>query len=331
MIKRKNTLIVIAVLLQCFVLAAICFQREMILDSGNIVYMRTAPVDPRDLFRGDYVRLNYEASSIPKDLIPKELLDNIESKACVYVIYETDDHQVLVPKKLSANKPPGQEKYIRAYTTGRMSWDASLRYGIEKYFMEQGKGRTLETGKTLKGIRIPLEMEVAIGKRNGIPVLKGYRYAEMGMNMEIAKRGDKKENESFGLTLKIINASNKPLAIVHPEDNRTFELELVSQSKEKEPIEIKGLENKNMPFSQSDIKIIAPESVYDIKIDLNGPGYQLQKGGGQILWKDLKGYQTLRIKYVSPAPDRLEGLKGFEYLWKGSLYSRNFNRYEFSY
>ena len=28
------------------------------------MYLRTAPADPRDLFRGDYVRLNYEISNV---------------------------------------------------------------------------------------------------------------------------------------------------------------------------------------------------------------------------------------------------------------------------
>ena len=70
MITRKRLLIVIVVLLQCCALAAICFQRETVLRTGHTVYMRTAPVDPRDLFRGDYVRLGYEASVIARKLAP---------------------------------------------------------------------------------------------------------------------------------------------------------------------------------------------------------------------------------------------------------------------
>ncbi|MBU1054967.1 MAG: GDYXXLXY domain-containing protein [Proteobacteria bacterium] len=331
MLKRKNTLIIVAVLLQCIALAAICFQREIILHSGNVVYMRTAPVDPRDLFRGDYVRLNYEASTIPKNLITDDLWDKIKSENCVYVIYETDDRNVMIPKKLSVNKPPATEKYIRAYTTGKMSWDAFLRYGIEKYFMEQGKGRTLEKGKTLKGIHIPLEMEVAIGKGNGIAVLKGYRYADLGMNIVTPKRKDENENKSFCITLKIVNASNKPLSIIQPEDNRTFEIEILSNRNEKEPIEISAPENISMFYTQSDIKIIAPESVYDVKIDLSNSGYKLHKGGKEISWNDFfAGYQNARIKYVSPSPEKLEGLKGAESLWKGVIYSRNFTRYDLS-
>jgi hypothetical protein len=34
---------------------------------GTMIYMRTAPVDPRDIFRGDYVRLNYDISRLAAD------------------------------------------------------------------------------------------------------------------------------------------------------------------------------------------------------------------------------------------------------------------------
>ena len=43
--KIRNILIVIAVLLQCGALSAICFQREMVLRTGSTVFMRTVPVD----------------------------------------------------------------------------------------------------------------------------------------------------------------------------------------------------------------------------------------------------------------------------------------------
>ncbi len=35
---------------------------------GSPVSLKTAPVDPRSLFRGNYVRLNYDISTISKEL-----------------------------------------------------------------------------------------------------------------------------------------------------------------------------------------------------------------------------------------------------------------------
>lgn len=38
--------------------------RVSLLNSDNVVTLRTAPVDPRDIFRGDYVVLRYDISDI---------------------------------------------------------------------------------------------------------------------------------------------------------------------------------------------------------------------------------------------------------------------------
>lgn len=35
-------------------------QREEIINTGRVVYLELAPVDPRSLLQGDYMRLNYE-------------------------------------------------------------------------------------------------------------------------------------------------------------------------------------------------------------------------------------------------------------------------------
>ncbi|MFH2047694.1 MAG: GDYXXLXY domain-containing protein [Pseudomonadota bacterium] len=326
MIKRKNILIIVAVLLQCFALAAICFQRETILDSGDIVYMRTAPVDPRDLFRGDYVWLNYEFSSLPISFFPEEMHDKMTTEMRVYLIYEIDDNNVLVPKKVSIKKPLTGIKYLRAYTTGPFVWNASLKFGIEKYFMEQGTGRILERGKSLKGIRIPLEMEVAIGKGDGIAVIKGYRYSKLAMNIKMPERSNRKENDASAITLQFINASDKPLAIVCPEDRSAFEIEILPRWNGRDPAKVKVIKNKKIIYSQSDIKLLKPEEAYQVKIDLNSPNYQLQKKGKQITWKEFfSDYQIARIKYVAPAPEMLKGLEGAENLWNGVLYSRIFS------
>ena len=45
-------------------LLALVQQRASILKSGTEVRLRTVPVDPRDLFRGDYVVFSYEIGTV---------------------------------------------------------------------------------------------------------------------------------------------------------------------------------------------------------------------------------------------------------------------------
>ena len=56
----KTWIIIGAAALQLLALAYIAAERELIFRTGRVIYLRTAPVDPRDAFRGDFVRLDYE-------------------------------------------------------------------------------------------------------------------------------------------------------------------------------------------------------------------------------------------------------------------------------
>ena len=53
-----------AMLLLCGALLALVESRAAILRGGQEVRLRTVPVDPRDLFRGDYVVLAYDISRV---------------------------------------------------------------------------------------------------------------------------------------------------------------------------------------------------------------------------------------------------------------------------
>ena len=50
---------ILAALLLCGLILAMVFQRAAILRDGKEVRLEVVPVDPRDLFRGDYVVLGY--------------------------------------------------------------------------------------------------------------------------------------------------------------------------------------------------------------------------------------------------------------------------------
>src|SRR5262249_27649233 len=62
--KRKRFFFVLAVTCQLLVLTGLASVKAYTLATGRTVTLRTVPVDPHDLFRGDYVELNYEISSV---------------------------------------------------------------------------------------------------------------------------------------------------------------------------------------------------------------------------------------------------------------------------
>ncbi|MBA2400538.1 MAG: GDYXXLXY domain-containing protein, partial [Bradyrhizobium sp.] len=60
---------ILAASLLCGLILAMVFQRAAILRDGKEVRLEVVPVDPRDLFRGDYVVLGYRIGTVdqPKD------------------------------------------------------------------------------------------------------------------------------------------------------------------------------------------------------------------------------------------------------------------------
>ena len=60
---------ILAALVLCGLILAMVVQRAAILRSGQEVRLEVVPVDPRDLFRGDYVVLGYRIGTVdmPKD------------------------------------------------------------------------------------------------------------------------------------------------------------------------------------------------------------------------------------------------------------------------
>lgn len=55
----------LAIALQLLLLAGLLGFRQYTLLTGQRIWLRTVPVDPRDMFRGDYVTLSYQVSRIP--------------------------------------------------------------------------------------------------------------------------------------------------------------------------------------------------------------------------------------------------------------------------
>jgi uncharacterized membrane protein len=66
----EKSLLTLGMAFQLTVLIGMIAGRTAMLQSGETVLLRVTPVDPRDLFRGDYVTLGYDFSRAPSEGIP---------------------------------------------------------------------------------------------------------------------------------------------------------------------------------------------------------------------------------------------------------------------
>ncbi len=135
-----KTLLALAVvaLAQTAVLAAMVIDRVMLLHTGREIVLPIVPVDPRDLFRGEYVRLGYGINTVP--MTPADL----HRDETVYVVLErkTADEDWHVAG--AARSLPGDLNPDHIVLKGRFLWGGMVHYGIESYFVPQGEGARLE-------------------------------------------------------------------------------------------------------------------------------------------------------------------------------------------
>ncbi len=147
---RRNMWIGIAAvaLAQAAVLGWMIWQRAHLLSTGQEIVLEVIPVDPRSLFRGDYVALGYDISRVPITEGPPP----IRRGSVIYVTLQKNGERwrpltssTTMPENLPADQVfiKGRVEYASAPTPNGPG-QASIRYGIEDFFVPEGAGRDLE-------------------------------------------------------------------------------------------------------------------------------------------------------------------------------------------
>jgi uncharacterized membrane-anchored protein len=150
---------ILAALLLCGLIFAIVFQRAEILRSGQEVSLEVVPVDPRDLFRGDYVVLDYRIASVD---LPRDATEAFRRGQKVFVTLRPDEKGKARAVAISSERPAVSgadivilgtvtapsacsfnEAGIRDCKSGNRA--ALVKYGLESYFVPQGEGKKIET------------------------------------------------------------------------------------------------------------------------------------------------------------------------------------------
>jgi uncharacterized membrane-anchored protein len=133
-----------AVVIQILILLAITGTFYLTDKVGKEVHLKTEPVDPTDLFYGDYVILQYDIQTLPIKLWKGN--DPIEESKKVYVVLDKVNDiyeaKAIYPEKPNVNENEvviaGRYKYFQDDST------VFITYGIEKYYIKEGTGKEIE-------------------------------------------------------------------------------------------------------------------------------------------------------------------------------------------
>ncbi len=126
---------------QSAVLGYIVAARALLIRDGREIILDVRPVDPRSVFRGDYVTLDYgDVTFLGSSVVG----DSPKNKQALFVKLRkgSDGWQ---PVSASASYPSDvedDEVVLKGVFSSRHS--RQVRYGIESYFVPEGEGKKLE-------------------------------------------------------------------------------------------------------------------------------------------------------------------------------------------
>src|SRR3989344_7773070 len=175
--------IVVIIALQTVALLGMIGIKQYTLSTGVPVVLKTQPIDPRSLFRGDYVRLNYAISQLALDQLGGD--KEFQRGDAVYVALKPGDKywepvsahrdypvaaagQVVIKGKVqysSHQRWPGPAPMpVPPPSTART---ITVKYGVENYFVPEGEGRELERPKSGETVSIRVVVD-----KSGNPAIK---------------------------------------------------------------------------------------------------------------------------------------------------------------
>ncbi len=140
-----------AFVLQAALLSWLVVDRALLIENGKEIRLAVIPVDPRDLFRGDYVTLSYPISRLMSDEVAGEDAPYYQDTVYVSVTEAPDGWQATAISMV----PPESGTFLKGIVESSYEQqtckvkspcnDIRIFYNLEQFFVPEGEGRDLET------------------------------------------------------------------------------------------------------------------------------------------------------------------------------------------
>lgn len=173
--KRQTKALLIILTIWAVILFGLIISKEITIQTGKKLMLQAQPVDPRDVFRGDYVVLTYKDLSVIKqaDLEHKYVESSLEKWNNLYVLLDTKDkypRPIGVYRTIASLKNKSQKGlFLRGYLTELSNKELKIDYGIEHFFLPEGEGLKIE--RTTKA---DIAIEVMVDDKGGVVPLDLY-------------------------------------------------------------------------------------------------------------------------------------------------------------
>ncbi|MEI6788404.1 MAG: GDYXXLXY domain-containing protein [bacterium] len=325
----RTGLMILVVMFQLLVLGYMAGEREWVLHRGEIIYLRTAPLDPVDPFRGSYVKLDYDISRVPTNRVRGGLSGTMDGRTShgklVYAAMKQTACGVAVLDYLSDEKPVGG-----LFLRGRVDryWGNTgtipVRYGLEAFFAQPGTAKQMEALRRRGEIQVPLEMEVAVSGK-GVSVMKGCRWCSLGVGTKL-ETVSPTNRQIRSVILTLMNVSSNTLAVVDQPGGRSLSLENDwIRSWGTRDWKWVGADLARPAATDAEVMVLKPGESHVIRIDMTRPEWFVENAGKTNGINEIQQFGPMfRLMYRAPSPEECRGLKHGSLIWQGELISSAF-------
>ncbi len=321
--KFKILLIIAAILFQVISVGSIAISREKILSTGTQVILQTSPVDPRDIFKGDYVALDYSFSSISF----QQLEESIKQKGLnkgqkVFLSLDIMDNGLAREKQLLTN-PPAEGLYISGYVkmhwpyrgydinkkdnnqSGSTTHPVYVNFGIGKYFIEQGQGLVIEN---TRGHRNSFQTPMLVNTRisdQGEAVIHSFEWANIAMKTEVIREPEQNtNNEQTSAIIRFTIKNISETAMTFPVKPYNCSFQIIPTMRNPQVLDNFIFERPECTDVNATDKILNPDDTLLVEFDLNQPQWNIIKDNKPAQLGSLPWEYRYRIRYQG---DPIEG------------------------
>lgn len=143
--KYKWILILVNLILLLGLFTNSILKKEKLLSGGQLILLELAPVDPRSLLQGDYMRLRYAISNTSRN-------EHIVFKRGFCVV-KLDAMGIAQKVRIQENNTPiNKNEFLINFTSKK--WNG-INIGAESFFFQEGEGEKYEKAK-FGGLKVDL-------------------------------------------------------------------------------------------------------------------------------------------------------------------------------
>lgn len=153
--KKLTAALIAAIIFQFLVLTGMYVSAALPLWTGTEIKIKTIPVDPRSMFRGNYARLRYDISRLETEYFPAG--DDLRNGEVVYVVLKPGEDGLYQFAEALLNKPDSGI-FLRGRIENRRYEEKvsyfRIKYGIEAFFAPKEKAMQLQSDLRDGGIAV---------------------------------------------------------------------------------------------------------------------------------------------------------------------------------